>query len=847
MPGGPSVADLRAGFADPPPDSRPMMRWWWFGPAVERDEIDRELQAMRAAGIGGVEVAYVYPLSADSPDLLSDQFLDHLRYAAERCRDLGLRFDLTLGSGWSFGGPHISTELAASMLHWDRREIPPHAFSVSTRAGFPGDQLIAAYVGGGTSHEPPVDCTELPVDGDVVEVPAGTGPRQLLLAYARPTGQVVKRAAAGADGPVLDHYSAAAARAHLDHFAEPLLQAVPPELIGSVFCDSLEVYGANWTPEMITEFERRRGYQLTPRLYELIIETAGSHQLRADFHRTLTELYEENFAQVFHRWSAEHGVKFRIQGYGTPPATVSSYRFADLYEGEGWGWKEITQTRWATSAAHLFDQPVVSSETWTWVHSPSFRATPLDLKGEAHEHLLVGVNHLIGHGWPYSPSGAAKDPDGLGWYFYAAGALDDRNPWWPAMPYLMRYLQRLCWLMRQGNPVADVLIYVPSEDVYPRLGHELGGSLDLWKETRRYVDPAIPATIREGGWDFDLVDDHALAGIDPIRTPIVLLPDITRMPAATRDHLQRFRTAGGKIISVDHDLDLHAALSAAVAPDLAVSPNTGDIGSVHRRLPDADLHLVVNTGPERRTCSVTPRETRPHFATLSTDDGRSVEAGAAAGPIEMVLEPYQAIVLLLTEDPCGADHAPQRGSGPAVSLDRGWTVGFGDQPPRPVALPHRWEDEPELAAYSGTARYRTTVDLDDSLTGSVLLDFGPVQPYDAGETEGEGLRGNSYRVRAATPVGEVVQVMINGQHCGTLWAPPYAIEVGDRLQCGQNEIELLISNTAAAALAHDTALQRMVQTSRSHYGQRFVMQDLDLALDGVSSGLMSIPVLRSSS
>ena len=34
----------------------------------------------------------------------------------------------------------------------------------------------------------------------------------MLLAYARLTGQNVKRAAAGAEGPVLDHYSAAATR-----------------------------------------------------------------------------------------------------------------------------------------------------------------------------------------------------------------------------------------------------------------------------------------------------------------------------------------------------------------------------------------------------------------------------------------------------------------------------------------------------------------------------------------------------------------------------------------------------------------------------------------------------------
>ncbi|GAB3927494.1 hypothetical protein GCM10027613_43300 [Microlunatus endophyticus] len=339
MPIGQSLDDLRAGWLNPPPDSRPMMRWWWFGPDVERGELDRELTAMAAAGIGGVEVSYVYPLSPDSPELLSDTFLGQLRYAAERANELGLRFDLTLGSGWSFGGPHIGTELAASMLHWDRREIPPAAATIPAAstvgspsgAGGPSERVLACYLGPGSVGEP-ADFTILEAVDGTLRIPAGSGPRQLIIVSARPTGQVVKRAAAGADGPVLDHYSATAARAHLDHVAEPLLAAVPADLIGSVFCDSLEVYGANWTPAMTEEFERRRGYPLLPRLHQLIIAGEDSDHLRIDYYRTLTELYEENFVAVFRDWAAGHGVPFRIQGYGTPPASVSSYRFADLYE-----------------------------------------------------------------------------------------------------------------------------------------------------------------------------------------------------------------------------------------------------------------------------------------------------------------------------------------------------------------------------------------------------------------------------------------------------------------------------------------------------------------------------------
>ena len=102
-----------------------MLRWWWFGPSVERDELYRELTAMAQAGFGGVEVAYVYPLGEATTEFMSDDFLADLRFAADRAHELGLRFDLTLGSGWSFGGPHITADLAARQLHWERREIDP--------------------------------------------------------------------------------------------------------------------------------------------------------------------------------------------------------------------------------------------------------------------------------------------------------------------------------------------------------------------------------------------------------------------------------------------------------------------------------------------------------------------------------------------------------------------------------------------------------------------------------------------------------------------------------------------------------------------------------------------------
>ena len=118
-----------------------MMRWWWFGPAITKPEIQRELEQMKAAGIGGVEIATLYPLALDDPQTgfrnlpyLSDEYIDHLRFAAAEARRLGLRMDVTLGSGWPFGGPHIPLTQAAGEMRVETVTIPANARSIATPA-----------------------------------------------------------------------------------------------------------------------------------------------------------------------------------------------------------------------------------------------------------------------------------------------------------------------------------------------------------------------------------------------------------------------------------------------------------------------------------------------------------------------------------------------------------------------------------------------------------------------------------------------------------------------------------------------------------------------------------------
>ena len=148
-----SVAELQKKFVAPPNDSRIMMRWWWFGPSVTKDEVERELRVMKEGGIGGVEVQPVYPLLPDDPKTghknlpyLSDEFLEMLRFASDKARELGMRFDLTLGSGWSFGGSTTPITEAAGQLRVDRVKLQPGDASVSAPSLIGAEHYIGAFL-----------------------------------------------------------------------------------------------------------------------------------------------------------------------------------------------------------------------------------------------------------------------------------------------------------------------------------------------------------------------------------------------------------------------------------------------------------------------------------------------------------------------------------------------------------------------------------------------------------------------------------------------------------------------------------------------------------------------------
>jgi len=864
----PSIAAVQQGFFAPPDDARIMMRWWWFGPAVTKPELAREIAAMKAGGIGGFEIQPVYPMALDDTitgfrnlPYLSNDFLDAVKFAAQTAHENGMRVDMTLASGWPYGGTHVPIDQASARLRMVAVDVPANAASLAVPSLGNGESMIAAFAGDGSAAKyDPASLQQIKLqesNGRTAIAPAASS-RVVVFYIASRTGQQVKRAAVNADGFVLDHFSRAAVDNHLKTVGEPLMKAFGDTPPYAVFSDSLEVYGADWTDDLLAEFQRRRGYDLTPYLPELTTGTdETSKEVRHDWGVTLTELVNERYLTRINDWATVHGTRFRSQTYGMPAVSMSSNRLVALPEGEGPQWNRFSFTRWATSASHLYGRNVTSAETWTWLHSPAFNATPLDMKAEADRFFLEGVNQLIGHGWPYTPPGAAEP----GWSFYAAAVFNDHNPWWMVMPDVTKYLQRVSYLLRQGKPANDVAVLLPNDDVYAEFAP---GKVSLSEGMSKYVTPELMKQIESAGFNPDFIDAEAIAQVG-IPYKVLVLPHVERMSPETLRAIDDYVLAGGKVIAVGNtpslapglkdaanvtgevkqvaegiferaqlvgnDEALGAALVKAATPDLHLSSGAEDVGFIHRALNGADIYFIANTSNRMIDTTASFRRVRKHVSVWDAFAGKSF---AMAGPqVELKLAPYESRVVVFSDAALPIEKPAAAAAQMVADLTHDWKRTIAGTPAKELQDPASWADDPATRFYSGIAVYTKTVTLSAKQikdAKSFVLDFGEGTPVVADPAVKSGMRA-----LLDSPIREAAMVRVNGVGMGSVWHPPYTLDVTTALHVGDNTIEVRIANTAINLLAGRAPADYRLLNAR--YGERFTPQNME-NLQPLPSGML---------
>jgi hypothetical protein len=854
-PGNAGVSQLTESFQHPPDDTRPLVRWWWFGPAVTKPELSREIDSMKAGGFGGFEVQPTYPLAVDGEPaglvnlkFMSPEFLEDLGFVAQKAKETGMMMDLTLGSGWPYGGAIFPITEAAGRLRIAR--VSNNGDSVSVPKLSAGETLIAAYVG---KDEVPVR------DGKVV-----TNSPEVLFFISSRTGMKVKRPALGAEGYVLDHDSLPVVSKFIDQIGNKEVEACGKNPPYSVFCDSLESSGEDWTENFLSEFQKRRGYDLRPYLPALVSDMGPKTlDIRHDWGQTLTELFNDSFVKPMRSLAEDHKIRFRIQAYGQPSAGLFSYGDADLPEGEGYQWHGYRASRYASSACHLMGVPVSSSEAFTWLHDFPFRATPLDIKAEADLHFLQGINQLVCHGWPYTAAGVA-DP---GWSFYVGGVFDEKNPWYIVMPDVNRYLSRVSYLMRQGKPANDVLLYLSNSDAWAQFKP---GHISLSDGVGQCLGKEIVGRILDGGYNLDFFDDQMLdrfgrvnsgnLSFGDLRYKVVVLAGVERMPLSTLRKLEAFARGGGVVIAtrrapaiapgfaatdadqqevhdivkrlffspgapgifVEDESQIGKALATRLAPDITFSIPSPQIGFVHRHTDYADIYFVANTSNRpvatRATFRIegeTPHVWNPLTGEIKRVDGVNRTAGGSQ--IDLSLDAYGSTVILWDHEPSNPPNLmPRDVSRVVMDLNTGWEVQFGKKStPIKAASAGSWTNDPSTEHFSGVATYTQSFPASANVC---WLTFGEAKPTEMAQNVHSG---PGYMAALDPPVREAAIVYVNNHLVGSVWCPPYQIDISHWIKEGNNTLRIEVANTALNGLAETGFPNYDVKAITRQFGDRF--------------------------
>jgi hypothetical protein len=623
-------------FQNPENINKPFIRWWWNGIRVVKEELLRELDLLKAAGIGGVEInAIEFPETADPMNYeehqwLSDYWIDMLMAAVKGAKERGMICDIIVGSGWPFGAEFLKEAEQTQMITIVTRELEgPAKFSIprkelldeaeppfsskrkEKRKDLFALRLAPAYL---EKFAPGIDLnSEIQNDTIAFSVPQG---KFILYALVKLTGYMqVLHGAPGAMGPVLNHYNKSAVEAYLNRMSDAITSRMGSmkDHFRSLFVDSFELEGANWCSDMAEQFEKRRGYKLEPYFPFILFKTGRMgrplnekygaqfsdkvqeiiNRVRYDFEITKMELFQERFTDTYLAWCKKNGVKSRVQAYGREFNPLDVSMQIDIPEGETWirthageDFKEDDPTygrtysevnKFVSSGAHLSGKSLISCEDITNTQMV-FNATLDRMKVTSDQSALIGITHSIFHGFNYSPP-EAEFP---GWVRYGT-FFNERNPWWPFLPRFTAYKSRLYSVFQNSEMFADVAVMHATPDLWSK-------NFAPWDPFPEVAHPwyahMVWEAIHQNGSACDYLSEKVLQASRFSKSTIsygnrkykaLLLLEMESMQVETAIALLEYAKAGGKIICIGKEPKQSAGLYRHEERDERVAQIVGEI------------------------------------------------------------------------------------------------------------------------------------------------------------------------------------------------------------------------------------------------------------------------------
>jgi hypothetical protein len=569
--------DLSSQFVTPPQSAQPWVYWFWLNSNLTREGITADLEAMKAAGIGGVLImevdqgAPVGPVAFASP-----KWRELFKHVLSEAARLGLEVNMNNDAGWNgSGGPWIKPELSMQKIVWTEtptegpkqfegtlprpkavanyyEDIAVVAFPTPAgKARIPDLSDRAGYWAGLAALPAPANWPTTPDDEVIVpknvvsltakmdkegKLTCDLPPGKWTILRIGHTSTGAQNAPAPATGCGLecDKMSKEAAEVHFANLMGKIIADSGPfvgKSLVATHIDSWENGAQNWTAKFREEFKSRRGYDMMPLLPVMTGYIIGSREISErflwDVRQTINELVLQNYAAHFREMAHRYGLRLSIEHYTSCPCDELAYGgCADEPMGEFWSWWFGTNKKYgftptcteAASAAHVYGKKIVGAEAFTACDSERWLGHPGNIKDLGDFAFCEGINRFVFHRYAMQPflnvkPGMSMGPWGLHY--------ERTQTWWNMSKAWHEYLARCQHLLRQGLFVADVC-YLGAE-ASPQ---SIIGQKRFLAKTPDPLDPKNPDYPRERiDYSFDVASTDALLTRMSVKDGRIVLPD----------------------------------------------------------------------------------------------------------------------------------------------------------------------------------------------------------------------------------------------------------------------------------------------------------------------------------
>lgn len=471
-------------FRNPPTQYRPLALWTWMNGHIDTVKLVYELEEMKNKGLRGAIIwdigSLINPddMIPDGPAFLGPESLQYISLALDTSHSLGLDLGISSASSWNSGGEWIDVPNASKeLLHTAEWVEGPSTIKLalksprSSRGIAENCELLSviAIPQNLSKVYDPEEVIALSVsgkEGEIVEGQVPEGRWEILSFFSCNTMQPLVVPSPNSSGLIIDHLSKKATERHFEEFFSRLDQvSTPQKQMKFIFLDSYEVWEMmDWTPEFMQEFENRYAYD--PRPYLPLLQ--GFHhsdsliqgRFEADYRRLVSDLLIENHYAKTVEMGEERGVQMVTEaGHGGSPRVepLKALGNSHIPMGEFWNRQRHWVTKEAASAAHIYGKKTVASESLTgwnhWQHGPTDFKQLIDIA------FCEGLNQVVFHTFSHNPKIAGKP----GFVYHAGEHINVNATWWEMARPFMDYIARCSYMLRQGNFVADVLLYYGDE------------------------------------------------------------------------------------------------------------------------------------------------------------------------------------------------------------------------------------------------------------------------------------------------------------------------------------------------------------------------------------------------